>query len=299
MRRRGQVLTPCFAFYRGRGFTLIELVIVTAILAVLAGLIIPAVQGAKISSDRAYCARNLHEIGVGYHLYLDQKNSSAFRGDISWMDQLVPYLDRKAEVFFCKSDRQHTQTAACAVRGGKVEGFAENDFQSVVNGPFDSGELDSQTQGGWNWNDLIIVVKPQAGGGVQLLMSQGSGDGRGRPSSSKDERPDAVVGDVQPLMPEAVVNVSSASYGVNCKSRFFAMTGDSQKLLVVEYKKAVANVVGPYASDDWATESAPRHRGMLNVLFKDGGVRDFGQFEIDPGIQQLYRQYWLPSVFDY
>lgn len=76
MRLSLQRLMPSPAANRCQGFSLIELLVVVAIIAVLAGLLLPGLARARAQAGRTACANQLRQLNLAARLYADDHSSA-------------------------------------------------------------------------------------------------------------------------------------------------------------------------------------------------------------------------------
>jgi len=69
---------------RQKGFTLIELLVVISVIAVLMGILIPALRRVKAAAQRVVCMTNLHSYGLATSIY-QSDNDSKFQSCKIWL----------------------------------------------------------------------------------------------------------------------------------------------------------------------------------------------------------------------
>lgn len=110
------------------GFTLIELLIVIAIIAILAALLLPVFQAARVRAYRTQCSSNLRQVGLGIMLYEQENDEKLMPGQklavpdpvmgndyAGWAGACNQYV-RAVRVFVCPTDATPQTMAGSEIR---------------------------------------------------------------------------------------------------------------------------------------------------------------------------------------
>ncbi len=97
-----------------RAFTLIEILVVLAIIGILAAILFPVFRSARESARGASCASNLKQLGLAFQMYSndaggrmppDRVDTLGKPGKNLWLNLLQPYVKNSA-VFSCPDDER-------------------------------------------------------------------------------------------------------------------------------------------------------------------------------------------------
>lgn len=329
-------------------FTLSELLVVIAVIALLMTMGASSLNYGISMARSVKCKHNLRALGQGIE---QRRNDVRASGNdlmeaTGWTDEIKESMGFNKEAFICAE----AETADMTYPDIKIEVWRPNQFyynlDTFTSYPYwneSSGAELAFAPGMWKINaEDYASLAPQEGVSVSQLLprykpgknpleyylifeDQRSGDGSvGTGDVDYDDIALHVIEDrvkasltirtkkgatwftfnlKGPREGEFYTNVQEGggpftfdlmytSYGMNWQAEKFGLK--ENRILLLDYGKEVAQVVGVQNMDAWDQEVRPRHRGMVNVLMGSMSVISMDPDEINPDISANAEKYWTP-----
>jgi prepilin-type N-terminal cleavage/methylation domain-containing protein len=252
-------------------FTLAELLVTIAIIAVLASLLVPVFGRAKASARKAVCISNLHQSQVAVSLYLEDYEDYFMpvnhrpggplnsRLDRTWVQMLLPYA-RSFSIFHCPEDKVSEQEEDSSFDQDLVPGDASSQYYTAS----------QYVNTGYNYLYLAPIV-----------LSQGRWTSAPRPFSQfSDPSRTLLFLDSIKTSDNSDGLVGGGSWLVNAPCRYsktrrgvvgdtLGLSGDAVRFLIGYKGWDVSNDLSPFRyGGAW-----PWHSGLINIVNIDGSVR--------------------------
>ena len=299
---------------RRRGFTVIELLVVVAVVGVLVSLLLPAVQAAREAARRTACRNNVRQLVLAMHNYHATHRTvplnygvgpyDARNRGTSWLAASLPYMDSGALAESIVSggtleDPANRAAAATAVpaflcpsdpSGGRMG------FRDHVPGEWGVTNYKANAGSNWKWGlygDARTKRGRFAGEGDGLDKCTGlicrNGLERGLEDTDDDLPPNAPVTTRWADVRDGTSNTFAVGEAVPewCRHTWWYWFNGTTATCAVPPNEFTEPDVQEAMEGAWWTNYAfaSRHRGGVNFGFADGNVR----FVADDVDLALYR----------
>jgi prepilin-type N-terminal cleavage/methylation domain-containing protein/prepilin-type processing-associated H-X9-DG protein len=151
-----------------RGYTLVEVMVAVAVLAVCASLIMPSLDRMKAKAQRSACVSHLRQIGTASLTYHADRGTILpwyTNADGYWWNALTPYLGADRKIFHCPADKAYREFA--------LDSTISYGWNYKLTGHGDSGA---------NPNDFVRIATYSRPGQVPIAT-----DGPGGPVAGQED----------------------------------------------------------------------------------------------------------------
>ncbi len=266
-----------------RGFTLIEVLVVVAIIALLVAILLPSVQRARETARNAICASNQKQILTGalMHVMEARPGTERISLNFSWAIPIFKKNQAETGVFTCPNDTNPYPVPALYDRyyggGNSVRTGADSVFNKIVRPNPGRYELDIQdrVEGG------LFGGGDADGSDIDLLLSYSPSRG--------DSSTDVTVGQLESGYTHSVLDMNGKtiwdpasqgqgnyyrfpllwmSYGINAATGLKGVKGAPALLLESTKMGIIPEPLGPYPHDSLAADDS---RSFTPLRFRHGG----------------------------
>ena len=170
---------------RSLGFTLVELLVVIGIIALLIGILLPALNKARAKAQETACASNLHQMGLAMAMYVNEwqyyPGAIGFRAPnepISiWQTRLRKYMKGNFDAFYCPSEDDSFRWKTAPLLGTAGTPYIGNGVNSFYSdGTLSGFGYNYKQTGVFKQGEPVLPTAGSFGGGLPKSFSYGYND---------------------------------------------------------------------------------------------------------------------------